>query len=405
MAAHLKSKSVNPIPHKQMRILHITSFFHPHIGGSQRYMEELFSRLIKKYPNISVDVLCYNTDSSPEIEHYRGLTIYRIPCWQILPTRFNIPSPFSLLFALWKLRGNKYSNVHTHLRFFDTTWWAWIYAKIIHATSIFTEHVASHPVHQHKFVEWIAIIVDQTLAKICIPQYNIITVTNKRAQTFLQKTLHITKNINLLYGGVDTQYFSPNKTSLQIPGTNKHISKDTTVIAFAGRFIWTKGVTYLYEAIKEMKDTLPKNIIFVLAGGGELEDRIKNSIKRDSLSDKIIMTGSLTTEQIRDLLRLTDIFIHPSHHNEGFPNSILEAGSCGCLVIATDTAGTDEIINNNYSGLIIEQRNSKKIKSAIEWSLKHKKERTEMGINLRNSIITRYDWSIIVKQYHDILSL
>jgi glycosyltransferase involved in cell wall biosynthesis len=86
------------------KILVITPFFYPHIGGSERYMEELYLFLRKDHPEIAVDVLCYNTNQVQKEENYQGMTIYRIPCWNILKDQFSLPNPLALLHFLLKNR-------------------------------------------------------------------------------------------------------------------------------------------------------------------------------------------------------------------------------------------------------------------------------------------------------------
>jgi glycosyltransferase involved in cell wall biosynthesis len=389
---------------KPLKILVITSFFHPHPGGSQRYLEELYVHLITQHPEIKVDVLCYNTDAALPTEKYRGLTVYRIPCWQIIPTRFNLPHPLALFNLLKQLSSNQYDFVHTHLRFFDTSWWAWYYARKIKARSIFTEHVASTPVHQSLFVRLIAQLVDATLARWTINCYDTITATNESARQFLMHKLGIKKPISVVYGGVDASFFQPNKSIIRsIPNTQKTLGSNDLLVTFVGRLIWTKGVTYLYEAIKQLLPTLPENVYFALAGPGELETELAKRITDDHLRDRVFLTGALNSFQVKDLLQMTGIFVHPSHHNEGFPNVILEAGASECFVIATDNAGTGEIITNQKTGLFVNQKDTQDLIEKIQWVLKHPAERKQMSESLRNKITEKFSWYKIAEGFNQFL--
>lgn len=389
---------------KPIKILLISSYFHPHVGGSQRYMEELYFHLCRRHPEISVDVLAYNTDKAPKEESYRGFTIYRIPCWEIIRGRFALPNPFVLYSILQKLASNKYDYVHTHLRFFDQTWWGWIYAKSIGAKCIFTEHVAITPVHQSKLIELIVKIVDVILAPFAIKKYDIVTATNTPAKKLLEK-MGVTKPVQLVYGGVDTEFFTPQKSIKKvIPRANKVFPRNSVVITYIGRLIWTKGVTYLYEAIKKLNPQLSTNIYFVIAGDGELFPMLSSQIQEDNLQDRVYLTGNLNPQEVRELLRITDIFVYPSHHNEGFPNAILEAGSSGCFVIATDNAGTSEIVTHGKNGLLIKQKKSIEIEKALMWALANSKKSKEMGINLREKIREKFDWTNISEEYYKFIT-
>src|SRR3989344_8950905 len=162
-----------------MKVLVVLPFFYPHYGGTQRYAEEIFSSMMDQHKDVSVDILCYNTDKAPKYELYRNFNVHRIPCWNILPRRFALPNPVALVKKLSELSKNKYDFVNTHVRFFDPCWWVWLYAKKIGAKSIFTGHVPAHPIHQNKLVEILARGVDLTLAKWSLKRYDIILFANK----------------------------------------------------------------------------------------------------------------------------------------------------------------------------------------------------------------------------------
>jgi len=388
----------------EVKILLILPFFYPHRGGSQKYAEEIYVKMTKNHPNVKVDVLTYNTDHAKEFEDYRGFRIYRVPCWNVIPARFALPNPLTLNKQLKKLAKNKYDYVNTHIRFFDPTWWVWKYAQKIGAKSFYTGHVATHPVHQNKLVELLSKIVDLTLAKASLNKYDLTTFTNKTAEKFFKEKLELKKESHIIYGGIDTKFFSPKeKTNRTIPKTGTQIKDQTTLITYVGRMIWTKGVTYFYEAIKDFINTNQRNVVFVLAGPGELEQKLKNQIADDGLEDKVIMTGDLKYERVRDLLAISDIFINPSHHNEGFPNTVLEGGASGCYVIATDNAGTWEVVRDGETGQLVAQKDPEAIVEALKWALDNEKERVLIAQNFRKMLVKEFDWNVISEKLYKLL--
>ena len=383
------------------KILLIMPYFYPHKGGSQKYAEELYTHLLQGNPcEFQVDVLCYNTDQAPSKEKYRGMRIYRIPCWQIISGRFTLPKPWYLIKALYSFSKNHYDFINTHLTFFDPTWWGWIYAKLIGARSIFTEHVASFPVHQNKLVQSISKLACKTIGRFSLAFYDLITVTNKQAGKFLENEIGVKNEINLIYGGVDTNFFSPRtgKKKRIIPVIRKEFKKNDVLITYVGRLIWTKGVEQLYHAIKLIEALLPSNVYFILAGGGELENKLRKSIGQDELSERVFLTGPIEYNQVRDLLKASDIFINPSHHNEGFPNTVLEAGACENLVIATDNGGTSEIIKNKKTGLLISQKDTEALAKILLWAVKNHEKGISFAKNLRKVLKEKYDWRLISNQ-------
>lgn len=392
-------------PKNKLKILLIVPFFCPHRGGSQKYAEEILAIMLQRHSDVEVDILCYNTDKVAPYEEYRGFRVYRVPCWNIIPARFTLANPVTLLKTLKMLARNNYSYVNTHIRFFDPTWWVWLYAKRIHAKSFFTGHVATHPIHQNKLLEVVSKLVDLTIAKYSLKFYDLITFTNKTAQKFFQDRLGVKKESHIIYGGINTDFFKPaeNKKNRILPKLNIKIDDDTVLITFVGRMIWTKGVTYYYEAIKEVLAKTTVKTLFVLGGPGELEEQLKTQIKNDNNENRVLMTGDLKYDQVRDLLAISDIFINPSHHNEGFPNTVLEGGASGCYVIATDNAGTWEVVRNGETGQLVPQKDSQAFAQAILWALEHPQERNAIAQNFRKELVEKFDWKVISDQLYNLL--
>jgi len=367
-----------------MRILLITPYFYPHKGGSQQYAEELHYHLMKADPSVKVDVLTYNTDHAKEVEEYRGFTIYRVPCVQILPGQFAIPNYFKLRKLLNKLFGqNHYDFINSHTRFFESSWWAPYVARHFKTKSVLTDHCAFHPVHPSKFVSFIAKTVDKTIAPFVSIKYDVVTVTNRATYDFA-KYLKM-KDPQIIYGGVDTDYFKPQ------PKKGR-----TITVTFLGRMIQSKGPQLLYEAAKNILKTY-RNVEFIFAGGGPMFNHLTIQPY-----NHITFLGSIEKKEIANLLKKTDILVHPSLHHEGFPNVLLEAGASGCAIIATDKGGSREIVLPGKTGILIEPSIAQ-IKHALEILLDDPKKREALSSNIRRHIEEKFNWNKIVRDYQKLI--
>jgi len=145
-------------------------------------------------------------------------------------------------------------------------------------------------------------------------------------------------------------------------------------------------------------------VYLVIAGEGPQSENLSQQIIQDGLEDRVLLVGGLPTKQVKQLLQATDIFVHPSRHNEGFPNVILEAGSCGNYVIATDVAGVREVIHNKKTGALIDSDDDKIYRSLL-WAVSNINKRKMMGKNLRTLLQHGFDWSSIVTKYYRLLSM
>lgn len=357
------------------KVLVLTPFFYPHTGGSQQYMEELYAEFLKKYSNeFEVEVLTYNTDNTIKNENFRGMHITRISCWNILPGQFAIPNPIELISYLYKNR-NSIDLIHSSTRFFDTSWWGPMYAKLINRKSILTDHCAFHPVHPNKLIQFISTTIDIITSAISLPLFTKIYATNNAAKKFLKKKFDA--NSEVMYGGIDSEVFFPSKNKKE---------NNTTSILFIGRMIDSKGAIYLFNIAKKLP-----NINFTFAGPGPLEQEFKNEIKEKDIKN-IKILGKKTKAEVAELMRNNDILVHPSYHHEGFPNVLTEAGASKMAVIATNVGGSNEIIINDKTGILIEAKNEELLEQKINELVGDKRKQEEYAKNLYTHVTENFSW-------------
>lgn len=381
-----------------MKILLVSPYFYPHKGGSQQYALELYYHLRKFDPKIKVDVVTYNTDRVAAKENYKGFTIYRVPCIQILPGQFALPNYWQLFKLIGNLhKQNNYAFINSHTRFFESSWWVPFAAKLLGTKSMLTDHCATHPAHSSFLVSQIAKLVDKVLVPVVANQYDLVTVTNKATYKFV-KSLGI-KTPTIVYGGVDVDFFKPYKkiSTVKLPKIKKTFKKDDIIISFVGRMIKSKGSQLLLPVAKEITQK-NRNVYFIFAGGGKMYDQLKKNS-----SNQIFFVGPLEKDETRDLMRKSDILVHPSIHHEGFPNVLLEAGACGCAVVATDRGGTTDIIIDGKTGLITAP-DIKSVKDKITQLIENEAKRKHLGASLRKWVVKNYSWDPIVKDYQKVLS-
>lgn len=372
-----------------MKVLIVTPFFMPHVGGSQQYMEDLYATLVKKHQDVSADVLCYNTDQVKTEEDYRGMHIFRLPCWSVLPGQFVLPEPVALLRFLWSKR-KAYDLIHVSTRFFETAWWAPIFAKLIRRPIFLTDHCAYHPVHPNLLIRSLTKLLDHSLIWLCLHGYSRIYATNKATQGFLKTDLGIQSTV--MYGGVDLKQFQISDLKIKNLSSERRL-----VIAYVGRMIDSKGVIVLWEIAKKHPE-----YDFLFVGPGELAILLKEKIKQEQIRH-ISILGIRSKAEVAQILSQTAIFVHPSFHHEGLPNSILEAGAMGLPVIATDNGGTREIIIPGETGILVPMKDHAALEEAILRLAKDKMLRKTLARNLYAHIQKQFTWETISEEMYQAL--
>lgn len=354
------------------RILVITPFFYPHVGGSQQYMEELYAEVLKINKDINVDVLCYNTDKTRKEEEYKGVHIYRLSCWNVLPGQFALPSPFELVHFFSK-HGKSYDIIHCSTRFFDSSWWGVLYAKFAGKKIILTDHTAATPVHKNPFIYAVTWLIDRVTGTLFLSLYDKIFVVSKATQQFLKKTFHVSSTV--IYAGVDREIFKPEKKS----------ERQRLKILYIGRMIESKGVTDFFEVAKKITEA-----DFIFVGPGPLVSTLRKEIDSSGIKH-IKVIGRLEREATAKTFADADIFVNPSHHSEGIPMTLFQAGACGLTVVTTDQGGTSEIVHDKETGLLI-QPGKEMLEQAINKLLHDQSLREKLAENLYKEVTTKFTW-------------
>ena len=119
---------------------------------------------------------------------------------------------------------------------------------------------------------------------------------------------------------------------------------DEKVVTFLGRITLQKGPEYFIEAAHKVLKVMP-NIRFVMAGSGDMMERMMRRAARLKITDRFHFTGFLKGKDVFTMLTLSDVYIMPSV-SEPFGISPLEAMQSNVPVIISKQSGVSEILTH-----------------------------------------------------------
>ena len=101
---------------------------------------------------------------------------------------------------------------------------------------------------------------------------------------------------------------------------------------------------------------------------------------------------------IEDYYRTTDLFILPSQ-NEGMPNVVLEAMSCGLPCVVTRISGTTDLINHGESGVLFDVNSEASFLAAMDSVIRSQETWERIGSCARTFVMERYSAEKIADRY------
>lgn len=136
-------------------------------------------------------------------------------------------------------------------------------------------------------------------------------------------------------------------------GTIAEAPLDTVSILFIGRFVDSKGVLDLLEAMVRVKAAGRVRFRLTLAGNQRYSDPAyldRVSAAAAALDDAVTFRGEVSDEDKAELFRDADVFAIPSYH-EGFCVPVVEALRAGCIPVGYAAHNLPRIFNG-YGRLV-----------------------------------------------------
>ncbi len=168
------------------------------------------------------------------------------------------------------------------------------------------------------------------------------------------------------------------------------------IVLFLARIELQKNPLLFAKTAEKLKK---ENCIFLIAGKGPLEKKLKEFIRKKNLSDKIKFLGWVQEKEKKALLNACTVYVLPSLF-EPISVSTLEAMACKKPVIVSNTGGLKEIVDDSV-GIKVQPENLMELTKAIKFVLNNPEKAQEMGLNGFKKIKREFLWTNITKKYVD----
>lgn len=196
----------------------------------------------------------------------------------------------------------------------------------------------------------------------------------------------------LIYHGVDTDVFHPDLDPG--PARRKYgYTDDDVVIVCAGRLKKRKGILETLHAFAEVHAAHPGTRLLVVGSVNsaslEYAARLECEVERLGLRDVVTIDRTVTFGQMPHVLAAADIVAQPSLE-EGLGLAVLEAMSAGRPTVTTDIPGITEILTTPGVALTVPPEDVQLLAAALASLVRSPLQRAELAATGRKHVETHF---------------
>lgn len=173
------------------------------------------------------------------------------------------------------------------------------------------------------------------------------------------------------------------------------VAEDDILIGCVANYHPVKRHDLLIEAFASLRRE-GHNVRLLMVGDGPLRADLQRQIDGYGLGDSARLHGSVTDP--KPLLSAFDLVVQTSR-SEGLPNALLEAAAAGRPIVATAAGGSDEIVIDGETGLLVPVNDVDAIAAAIRRAVTDSALRETLGSAARQRTETMFRMSRFVGEY------
>jgi len=200
------------------------------------------------------------------------------------------------------------------------------------------------------------------------------------------------------------------------PGIDPRAVRDRFALPDAGtRWLVTvarlqrhKGMDTVIAALPAILARAP-DVRYAVAGAGPDRERLEKLTHKLGLADRVRFLGGVTDQDLPALYNLASVYVGASRRSErlgveGFGISLVEASACGLPVVAGNSGGIPDAVQDGETGFLVPPEDPAALADAICRLLGDATLATRLGGNGRRAVETHFNWDRVVRDLREIES-
>ncbi|MBI4450096.1 glycosyltransferase family 4 protein [Candidatus Uhrbacteria bacterium] len=193
---------------------------------------------------------------------------------------------------------------------------------------------------------------------------------------------------------VDTMYFAPAAPDARAAFRHEVFGSDIggPMILFVGRLVPKKRVAVILDAVAR----LGGDAVLCIIGDGPLRASLEARAQELGVVERVWFLGHQA--DVRPAYHAADVLVLPSE-NEGMPNVLVEAMSCGVPVIGTAIPSIRALVDDGVSGLLVPLDDEVALADALRRILSNQIFAQTLATAGRERVRARYTLPAIAEAY------
>ena len=331
-----------------MRILHISKYYFPYLGGVENICKYLVEGLADGYETA---VVCFNEGRLDAVDVVNGHRVYRVGSWVNIARQALSPTYFGVLRRA--LREFRPDVVQLH--------WANPFPAAVLLTML--------PREVKLIVHWhMDIIKQRRLYRLIKPvesallrRADLVVVTSPQYRDGSLPLQPFRGKVRVVQNAMDVEAFALREgDEVRIDEVRRRYG-GRKMVFFVGRHIQYKGLPYLIEAERYIEGECE----VVVAGGGPLTEELK----AECHSPRVHFVGRLSDDELRWHHYAASVFSFPSiTKNEAFGVALAEAMFCRtpAVTFTIPGSGVNWVSVNGVTGIEVANGDARAFAGAID---------------------------------------
>jgi phosphatidylinositol alpha-1,6-mannosyltransferase len=371
------------------KLLIVTNDFPPRQGGIQSFVYELARRL----PSDQVAVYCSDHSGSQVFDAEQSFPVLRHPTGLLTPTP-----------AARRRIVNAASDFGS-----SSVWYGAAAPLGLLAGSLTSAGVRRQvaTTHGHE-VGWAMLPGGRQALRRIGNRVDVVTFLGEYTRRRLAGAFGTHATMRQLTPGVDVDTFSPKVSGAEV--RRRHGLADRPVVVCVSRLVPRKGQDALIRALPAIRERIPDAALLIV-GKGPYADRLGRLACERAVADHVVLTGGVDHAELPAHFAAGDVFAMPCRTRrfgmdvEGLGIVFLEASATGLPVVAGDSGGAPDAVQDGVTGLVVNGRATDQIAASVCELLLDAQVSKAMGTAGRGWVEQSWQWDTIAERLAEMLEL